>query len=122
MNAFEPKPFAIVRETEPPGPPPTLDATGAALWCAVLARRRFTAPDLLAVLEHACASHQRAEQLRQIISIEGAMLATGDDGLKANPLLSHELQCRSLAARLLCKLLPAEDRPLRMGRPTNRHG
>src|SRR5262245_60322128 len=110
MNATEPVPFIIRRQGEAAPAPETLDVVAATLWREVLSSRRITSAAELTILEHACQCHSRAEALRRLIAIEGELLVTDRGGTKANPLLMVEVQCRALCARLLDKLIPAEDR------------
>jgi hypothetical protein len=56
--------------------------------------------------------------LRQQIVTSGELIETLTGGIKANPLLMVELQARALCARLLDKLVPAEDKR-GPGRPPN---
>jgi phage terminase small subunit len=115
MNVFNPPPITIIRQGSVPEPPPTFDDIAAALWRAILTQRRLTNAAELAILENACQAYSRAEGLRRIIAVEGETVTT-ETGFKANPLMMVELQSRALCARLLDRLIPAEDKR-RLGRP-----
>jgi hypothetical protein len=118
MNAFQPASIVIVREGSVPDAPETLDTTAADLWRSILTQRRITNRTELAILEHACQCHSRAESLRRLIAIEGELIATAEGNSKVNGLLTIELQARALCSRLLGKLVVPEQ-PTRMGRPPN---
>ena len=118
MNSFNPVPIEIYRQGTAPDPPPSLNDLGASLWRAILSQRRLTNHAELTILEHACQAHERAESLRQQIRTSGELIETLTGGIKANPLLMVELQARALCARLLDKLVPADDKR-GPGRPPN---
>jgi phage terminase small subunit len=119
MNQFKPVPIEIYRQGTAPEAPSSLSELGASLWRQILSERRLTSRAELTILEHACAAHARAESLRQQILTTGDLIETAQIGsFKANPLLVVELQARALCARLLDRLIPAEDKRA-PGRPPN---
>jgi phage terminase small subunit len=119
MSSFQPILIEIYRQGTGPEPPSSLGELGATLWRAILSERRLTSRAELTILEHACQAHDRAESLRQQIVTSGELIETAQIGcFKANPLLMVELHARALCARLLDKLVPAEDKR-GPGRPPN---
>jgi hypothetical protein len=113
------KQLALVQPTVPPPPPPELGPAGAALWRDTLEAWDISGADL-AIFTQACHAADVAERLRRKIEDDGDALASGGS-IKANPLLTIELQARALMARLLGRLLkPGPTRG--PGRPPKQGG
>jgi hypothetical protein len=98
---------------EHPQPPRELDATGRALWDAVVRDYEFADPGSTEVLYQACAAVERAERCRRIIDEDGEVVKTRT-GPRSHPLLRDEVANRALAARLIGRL-GMDLEPLRTG-------
>lgn len=100
-----------------------LGRTGRTLWDQVM--REYDLRDVggRELLLLACESLDRAESLRNAIARDGEMIRS-KSGMRENPLLKVELQCRAFVARTLVRLgLNISDAsPLRDGPGRPGHG
>jgi hypothetical protein len=84
-------------------PPRPLQQDGRALWNRFLEKFRVGDPDDLELLCLAAEQLDQAAMLRQDVDREGRLIATAN-GLRENPAVKLELQCRSFVARTLRQL------------------
>jgi hypothetical protein len=94
-------------------PPCKLDAAGSGLWARIVSSYDFSDIGGQEILALACASLDRAENLKSLIDQDGAIIKTRG-GFRANPLLPAETAARGLAIRTLIRL-GINSEPLRCG-------
>jgi hypothetical protein len=100
-------------------PPRPLGLHGTKLWESI--HREYAIHDAggVEMLASACASLDRAEQLRECIDAEGPLIRI-KGGLRDNPLLKHELAARAFVVRTIQKLGLNFEPLLTPGRPPGR--
>jgi hypothetical protein len=86
-----------------PTPPRPLGQHGRQLWNSVHAEYEVVDAGGIEMLCLACASLDRAEQLKTAIDEDGPIIRS-KAGVRDNPLLKHELAARAFTVRTLQKL------------------
>jgi hypothetical protein len=100
------KNLSVVEQTpaatrnEPPG---TLGRHGADLWHRITGAYDISDEGGREILYQACMAADRAENLREMIDKNGPLISVRG-GCRENPLLKHELACRSFISRNLQRL------------------
>ena len=114
------KTLKLVDPTDPASaitPPRPLGKHGMGLWQAVL--REYDIADIggREMLAQACAALDRAEELREQIDLDGAVVRL-KFGVRDHPALKHELARRAFVVRTLARLALDVEPIGRVGRPS----
>ncbi len=98
-------------------PPRRLGKYGTALWRSVQAAYQIQDVGGIELLCQACQAADRAEALREQIDASGELIKLKGGTLRDNPLLKHELACRSFVVRTLARLGLDVEAVKPIGRP-----
>jgi hypothetical protein len=103
-NPSERPPLSIVDPAASGAPPPRkLGHHGRALWNSIQTEYQISDPGGTEMLAQACAAADRAEELAEQISRDGAIVQTRN-GPKRHPALRDELACRAFITKTLERL------------------
>jgi hypothetical protein len=90
-----------------------------ALWRSVTNEYQIEDAGGIEMLQQACVSLDRAEELSRHIAEDGVVIRS-EAGIKENPLIKHELAARSFVVRTLGRLGLDVEAIKPMGRPSGR--
>jgi hypothetical protein len=98
-------------------PPRKLGQHGLNLWNAVMAEYEIADTGGLEILAQVCAATDRAEELKALLDVDGAVIRT-KAGPREHPGLKAELACRSFICRNLQRLGLNVEAIKPIGRPS----
>jgi hypothetical protein len=104
-----------------PSIPNGLGVHGRELWKSIQAEYGIADVGGMALLFHACAGEDRAEDCRESIERDGSLIQT-KGGPRAHPLIREELNARAFVVRTLQKLGVTLEPVKPMGRPPTKVG